>query len=65
VVPDFTEPQALNRGSYVRNNPLRVTDPTGQCIPGVDCPGDNNDATGRIINNDDDIHVIVGVVVTK
>ena len=28
-VPDFTNPQALNRYSYVLNNPLRYTDPTG------------------------------------
>ena len=29
VVPDPTNPQALNRYSYVYNNPLRYTDPTG------------------------------------
>ena len=29
VVPDYKNPQALNRYSYVLNNPLRYTDPTG------------------------------------
>jgi hypothetical protein len=39
VVPEYTNPQDLNRYSYVRGNPLLYTDPSGQCIPGVDCPG--------------------------
>jgi len=29
IVPDPGNPQALNRYSYVRNNPLKYTDPTG------------------------------------
>jgi len=29
MVPNVTNPQDLNRYSYVRNNPLRYTDPTG------------------------------------
>ena len=29
IVPEPTNPQDLNRYSYVRNNPLRYTDPTG------------------------------------
>ncbi len=29
IVPDYKNPQALNRFSYVLNNPLRYTDPTG------------------------------------
>jgi RHS repeat-associated protein len=29
VVPGYTNPQSLNRYSYVTNNPLRYTDPTG------------------------------------
>jgi hypothetical protein len=28
-----SNPQALNRYSYVQNNPLRYTDPSGHCIP--------------------------------
>jgi RHS repeat-associated protein len=30
IVPDYTNPQAFNRYSYVLNNPLYYTDPTGQ-----------------------------------
>jgi RHS repeat-associated protein len=29
IVPDATNPQALNRFTYVLNNPLKYTDPTG------------------------------------
>jgi RHS repeat-associated protein len=29
IVPDSTDPQAFNRYSYVRNNPLKYTDPSG------------------------------------
>jgi hypothetical protein len=43
-VPDPVDPQSLNRYSYVLNNPLRYTDPTGHCIPGYDCP--NSQITG-------------------
>jgi RHS repeat-associated protein len=32
VVPEVGNPQALNRYSYVLNNPLRYTDPTGRYI---------------------------------
>ena len=31
IVPDPMNPQSLNRYSYVNNNPLRYTDPTGYC----------------------------------
>jgi RHS repeat-associated protein len=31
IIPDPANPQSLNRYSYVRNNPLRYTDPSGQC----------------------------------
>jgi RHS repeat-associated protein len=31
IVPDPMNPQSLNRYSYVLNNPLRYTDPTGHC----------------------------------
>ena len=43
-MPSPGNPADLNRYSYVRNSPLRYTDPTGHCIPGDNCPGDlNND----------------------
>jgi RHS repeat-associated protein len=32
IVPDFSDPQTLNRYSYCRNNPLIYTDPTGQAF---------------------------------
>jgi hypothetical protein len=35
-VPDYTNPQALNRNSYVLNNPMKYTDPTGHI---ADCGG--------------------------
>ena len=32
IVPGYANPQNLNRYSYVRNNPLRYTDPTGHLL---------------------------------
>src|SRR5215207_3690305 len=33
IVPGYANPQNLNRYSYVTNNPLRYTDPTGhRCV---------------------------------
>jgi RHS repeat-associated protein len=32
IVPDPANPQDLNRYSYVDNNPVRYTDPTGHCL---------------------------------
>jgi RHS repeat-associated protein len=38
VLPDQKNPQARNRYTYVLNNPMRYTDPSGHCIPGIgDC----------------------------
>ena len=47
ITPSYTNPQDLNRYSYVLNNPLRYTDPTGNraCGDGedVDCSGHKQD----------------------
>jgi RHS repeat-associated protein len=47
LIPDWYNPQSLNRYSYVLNNPLRYTDPTGHCDPDYcrwdpDTDGDRN-----------------------
>jgi RHS repeat-associated protein len=40
MVPNAANPQDFNRYSYVRNNPVRFTDPSGN-IP-IDCWGDSS-----------------------
>lgn len=45
IVPDPGNPQSLNRYSYVRNNPLRYTDPTGN----RECEDDNCLRAGPVI----------------
>jgi RHS repeat-associated protein len=50
IVPGAENPQALNRYSYVLDNPLTHSDPTGHCVPDVNCPGDEcfrNPACGQ------------------
>ena len=36
IVPEPGNPQSLNRYSYVENNPVRYTDPSGHCVFGLD-----------------------------
>ncbi len=38
IVPGAANPQALNRYSYVLNNPATYSDPSGHCIPEINCP---------------------------
>jgi hypothetical protein len=49
IVPEPGNPQALNRYAYTLNNPVLFTDPSGHCIPGLNCPND------YIIGNEDPI----------
>jgi hypothetical protein len=43
IIPDRTNPQGLNRYSYVNNNPIKLTDPTGHRCVGKEgeCEGEN------------------------
>ena len=43
IVPEAGNPQDLNRYSYVRNNPLKYTDPTGHYV----CSGQNENWGGK------------------
>jgi len=43
IVPNPASPQDLNRYAYVRNNPLRYTDPSGHMECGLACPDDWTD----------------------
>lgn len=39
IIQDIYDPQSLNRYSYVRNNPVKYTDPTGHIIQAVALAG--------------------------
>jgi len=44
VVPDFANPQSLNRYGYTYNNPVKYTDPSGHCvIEDASCDFENPD----------------------
>ncbi len=62
IVPNLREPQNLNRYSYVRNNPLRYTDPTGHCTE-----DDGNQSfcnNGQPVNQAQDTFVLPDIKVT-
>jgi RHS repeat-associated protein len=40
IVPNPGNPQSVDRYAYVNNNPMRYNDPSGNCIPDYNCPGD-------------------------
>ena len=50
IVPDPFNPQSLNRYSYVLNNPLIYTDPSGYLIPGEEYPGYTETDDGWILD---------------
>jgi RHS repeat-associated protein len=46
---DITDPQTLNKYAYVRNNPLRYTDPNGHCGPWCAAIGAAGGATAQVL----------------
>ncbi len=62
IVPDPRNSQHLNRYSYVRNNPLKYTDPTGHkedCEDPADCPDLDTPPTPTPITGSDTITIYV------
>lgn len=59
IVPDYSNPQGLNRFAYVYNNPLRYTDPSGHAPAGtqVDQAQFANNLSAAIANLSDDAWV--------
>ncbi|MFZ1903910.1 MAG: hypothetical protein WAU56_00815 [Steroidobacteraceae bacterium] len=46
-VPDRNNPQSYNRYTYVNNNPLTLTDPSGFCTPAWACKQDAGSGLGK------------------
>ena len=46
-VPDRSNPQSYNRYTYVNNNPLTATDPSGFCSPAWACKQDAGSGLGQ------------------
>jgi hypothetical protein len=58
LVPNPGAPIDLNRYAYARNNPVIYTDPSGHCIPGVNCPGDLYEEAPTLVS---DVERLVGM----
>jgi hypothetical protein len=58
IVPQPGNPQALNRYAYAANNPVIYTDPSGHCIPCVNCPGDLYEEAPTLVS---DVERLVGM----
>lgn len=54
IVPGAGNPQGLNRYSYVLNNPLRYTDPSGHCMDDGNGECVRETDTGRVILRESD-----------
>src|SRR5713226_3858354 len=52
IVPDPGNPQALNRYSYVLNQLLRLTDPTGHMVSAGDEGGSTGEDTAAVLTQD-------------
>ena len=51
IVPNPGNGQDLNRYSYVRNNPIRWDDPTGNCVSYEPCTGSDDEPTTTDLSN--------------
>lgn len=64
VLGDAEKPQSWNRYAYVRNNPVRLNDPTGMCANGdVSGPSATAD-TAKCLTNNADEALTIKVIVT-
>ena len=54
IIPDPGNSQSFNRYSYVQNNPIKYTDPSGHCIPGVNCPSEHDEVGGYHVSEKPD-----------